>query len=49
MRNVHREVTKVDDESFLWAQAKQLPKGGKDLPMTVEKFFTLLVKKFGMT
>jgi hypothetical protein len=44
VRNVHREVTKVDDESFLWAQAKRLPKGGKDLPMTVEKFFTLLVK-----
>lgn len=44
VRNVHREVTKMDDESFLWAQAKQLPKGGKDLPMTVEKFFTLLVK-----
>jgi hypothetical protein len=27
----------MDDESLLWAQAKQLPKGGKDLPMTVEK------------
>jgi hypothetical protein len=35
----------MDDESLLWAQAKQLPKGGKDLPMAVEKFFTLLVKK----
>jgi hypothetical protein len=35
----------MDDESFLWAQAKQLPKGGKDLPMTgLEKFFILLMK-----
>jgi hypothetical protein len=34
----------MDDESLLWAQAKQLPKGGKDLPMTAENFFTFLVK-----